>query len=65
MAMRTTEIVRELKPCRTDELTDTIDLMLDVLLDRLAAFEKTEESYRRLRLGVAFLVGLRDRLTAL
>lgn len=69
--MTTTDILHSLQPDRTGELTETLDLMLEVLIERLGAMRaqvhgRDPEAGRRyagLRLGVAFLLGLRERLT--
>ena len=67
----TTLILRDLAPVRAKELAETIDTMLDVLIERMGSMRgeidgvEASRRYASLRLGVAFLLGLRDRVTAL
>jgi hypothetical protein len=68
---KATELLRELEPERAGELTETLDTVLDVLIERMGAARadindvEGRRRYARLRLGVAFLLGLRDRVSAL
>lgn len=65
---KATELLRELEPERAGELTETLDTMLDILIERMGSMRadindvEGRRRYTRLRLGVAFLLGLRDRL---
>lgn len=67
-ANRTTTLLDELSPDRSGELAETIDVMLDVLIERMGAMRpqvsdaEAGRRYATLRLGVAFLLGLRDRV---
>lgn len=67
--MRTTEILRGLAPEHTGELVEAIDSVLDAAIQKLASISRhdgttvMDAEHRSLRRGLAFLFGLRHRLS--